>query len=72
MATIESIQPMALREEMCDPPTGDEVVVALSRFKLGKAHGLLPDVVKCHGDPLLDFTVSLFGTVWREGQVPME
>jgi len=28
--------------------------------------------VKCCGDPLLDFIVSLFGTVWREGRIPVE
>jgi len=33
MGTIESFQPMALREEKCDPPTGDEVVATLSRLK---------------------------------------
>ena len=75
LATIESIQPMAMREEMCDPPTSDEVVAALSRFKVGKAagsNGLLPDIMKCCGGPLLDFIVSLFGTVWREKWVPVE
>ena len=30
---------MAMRKEMCDPPTGDEVVAALSRIKVGKALG---------------------------------
>ena len=60
---------------MCDPPTRDEVLAALSRIKVGKAagsNGLLPDIVKCCGDPLLDFIVSMFGAVWREKQVPAE
>ena len=39
MTTIESIQLMAEREEICDPPTGDEEVAALSRIKAGKAAG---------------------------------
>ena len=41
---------------------------------MGKAagsNGLLPDIVKCCGGPLLDFIV-LFGTVWKEKQVPAE
>jgi len=29
LVTIESIQPMAVRYEMCDPLAGDEVVAAL-------------------------------------------
>jgi len=48
MATIELIQPMALSEEMYDPPTGDEAVAALSRLKVGKAagsNGYLPDIL---------------------------
>jgi len=60
---------------MCDPPTSEEVVTVLSRIKLGKAagsNGLLPDIVRCCGSPLLDVIVSLFGTVWREKQAPVE
>ena len=56
-ATIDDIQPMAMREGMCDLPTGDEVLAALSRIKIGKAagsNGLLPNIVKCCGGPLLD------------------
>jgi len=37
-----------IREEKCDPPTGDEGITALSRLKVGKAagsNGLLPDIV---------------------------
>ena len=66
LATIDGIQSMATREEMCDPPTSDEVVATLSRIKVGKAagsNGILPDIVKCCGGPLLDFIVLLFGTV---------
>ena len=43
---------MAMKEEMGGPPTGDEVVAALLRIKVGKAaggNGLLPDIVKCCG-----------------------
>ena len=31
VVTIESTQPMVVREEIFDPPTDDEVVAALSR-----------------------------------------
>ena len=75
LATIDSIPSMVVRREMCNPPTGDEVLAALSRIKVGKAagsNGLLPDIVKCCGGPLLDFIVSMFGAVWREKQVPAE
>ena len=60
---------------MCDPPTSEEVMTALSRIKPGKvagSNGLLPDIVKCCGGPLLDIIISLFSTVWREKQVPVE
>ena len=60
---------------MSDPPTGDEVLAALSRIKVGKAagsNGLLSDIVKYCGGPLLDFIVSMFGAVWREKQVSAE
>ena len=50
LATIDNIPSMVVREEMCNPLTGG---------------GLLPNIVKCCGGPLLDFIVSLFGTVWR-------
>ena len=56
---------MKMREDMCGPPTS-EVLAALSKIKVGKAadnNGLLPDIVKCCGGPLLDFVVSLFSTV---------
>jgi len=66
---------MAIRREICDPPTREEVMTVLSRIKLGKpagSNGLLPDILKCRGGPLLDVIVSLFGTEWREKQVPVE
>jgi len=51
-------------------------MTVLSRIKQRKAagsNGLLPDIVKCCGSPLLDvIMMSLFGTMWREKQVPVE
>ena len=55
---------------MRDPPTGDGVLAALSGIKEAGSNGLLLDIVKCCGGPLLDFVVSMFGAVWREKQVP--
>jgi len=75
VATIDGIKQMAMRREMCDPPTSEEVMTALSRIKLGKtagSNGLLPDIVKCCSGPLLDVIVSLFATIWRVKQVPVE
>ena len=33
MATIGGIKQMKMREEMCGPPTSDEVLAALSKIK---------------------------------------
>ena len=55
-AAIDCIQLMAVREEISNPPTGDEVLTALT----AGSNGLLPDIMKCCGGPLLDFIV-LFG-----------
>ena len=35
-------------------------------------NGLLPDVLKCCGGPLLEYIVVLFWTVWEERRVPLE
>ena len=54
LATTDGIQPMAVRDEMSNPPTGDEILAALLRIKVGKAagsNGLLPDIVKYCGGP---------------------
>ena len=40
--------------------------------RAGGLNGLLPDVLKCCGGPLLDYILTLFQTVWRERCVPTE
>ena len=40
MATIDGIQLMAIREEMCDPLTGDEVLTAFKNYTA--SNDLLP------------------------------
>ena len=45
------------------------------RLAVGKAggmSGLLPDVLKCCGGPLLEYILKLFQTVWEERCVPSE
>jgi len=52
--TIDGIKQMAIKREMCDPPTSEEVMTALSRIKPQKiagSNGLLLDIVKCCGGP---------------------
>ena len=71
LATIDGIQSMAIREEMGGPPTGDEVVAALSRIKVGKAaggNGLLSDIVnKVLWWPIVGFySVVVWYSVERE------
>ena len=75
VVTTDDIKQIAIRREMCDPPTSEERMIVLLRTKPGKAagsNGLLPDVLKCCGSPLLDVIVSLFGTVWREKRISVE
>ena len=40
----------------------------------GGLNGLLPDILKCCGEPLLDYIciLTLFQTVWKERCVPAE
>jgi len=51
------------------------VLGSLGHLTMGKAggvNGLLPDVLKCCGGPLLKYTLKLFWTVWEEKCVPTE
>ena len=60
---------------MCDPPCKGEILRALGRLLVGKtggSNGLLPDLIKCCGGPLIDFIETPFATVWREQHVPAE
>ena len=71
VVTIDDIKQIAIRREMCDPPTSEERMIALLRIKPGKAagsNGLLPDVLKCCGSPLLYvyYSVIVWYSVERE------
>ena len=72
---IDNMQQFPLRSAMSDPPCKGEILKALGRLLVGRAgggNGLLPDLMKCCGGPLIDFIETLFATVWREQHVPTE
>ena len=62
-ATLDAVEQMPLRRELSEPP---EILRALGKLTLGSMNGLLPDVLKCCGGPLLDYILTLFQTVWEE------
>ena len=73
------MQQLPLRSELAhdQPPDRDEILRALGRntvdnYKAGGVNGLLPDVLKRCGGPLLDYILKLFYTVWEEKCVPSE
>ena len=65
---------LEVREELCVPPSDDEVLAAMSTLRSGKAggkFGVLPDMLKCCGANLL--RLSWYSTkVWKDGCVPQE
>ena len=66
---------LPLRFKFSGPPDEDEILRALKKLTVGRAigmNGLLPDVLKCCGEPLLDYIFTLFQTVWKERCVPLE
>ena len=61
--------------ELAEPPNGEEILRALGQLAVGKAgsmNGLLPDVLKCCGGPLVEYISVLFQTVRTERRVPSE
>ena len=74
-AALEGVERLPLRSGLAGPPDKDEILRALGRLAVGRAgglNGLLPDVLKCCGGPLLDYILTLFQTVWKERCVPAE
>ena len=52
-----------------------ELSNAVSRLRYGTAggrSGILPELLKCGGNPLLKFILDLVHTVWQEGSVPQD
>ena len=63
---LDDVQQLPLRSELAQPPNRDEIPRALGRLTVGKAggvNGLLSDVLKCCGGPLLDYILELFHMV---------
>ena len=63
-----------MREELAQPQAEDEVMEALGKFKGNKAGGktgMLPEMLKCCGDVMMEYILDLFETVWKE-RVPDE
>ena len=74
-SALDEVRQLPLRSELAEPPNEDEILEALGQLAVGKAggmNGLLPDVLKCCGGPLLEYIVVLFRTVWEERRVPLE
>ena len=72
---LDGVEQFPLRSGLVEPPDKDEILGALGRLAVGRAgglNGLLPDVLKCCGGPLLDYILTLFQTVWKERCVPAE
>ena len=73
-ATLDAVEQLPLRHELCEPPDRDEILRALGRLAVGRAggmNGLLPDVLKCCGGPLLDHKSSLCSRLYgRRGVCP--
>ena len=70
-----AVEQLLLRRELSEPPDRDEILRALGKLTLGRAggmNGLLPDVLKCCGGPMLDYILTLFQTVWEERCVPLK
>ena len=61
--TVLPVPSLEVREELCVPPSDDEVLAAMSTLRSGKAggkNGVLPEMLKCCGANLLDYLVVLF------------
>ena len=72
---VDEVLNHLIHDSLDDPPSEDEVIEALMKMNCGKAggkNGVLPELLKCCGECLLDQVVELFQTVWKEGSVPQE
>ena len=69
------MQQLLLRSELAQPPDRKEIWGTLGQLTVGKAGGdndLLADIFNCCSQPLLDYILKLFHTVWEENCVPSE
>ena len=61
-----------IHRELDDPPTCEELRMALSKLKKGKAggkSGILPELLVCGGTEMHDRLLKLMQEVWEEGSV---
>ena len=70
--TIDEIPFHPTEWELDDPPTCEELTVALSKLKKGKAGGktgIMPELIVHGGAELIDRLLQLIQHVWQEGTV---
>ena len=70
--TIDEIPNHPTEWELDDPPTCEELTVALSKLKKGKAGGktgIMPELIVHRGAELTDRLLQLIQHVWQEGTV---
>ena len=69
---INTMQQFSPQSALSDPSCKGEILGSFSVGKAGGDNGLLPDLIKCCGAPLMDFIETLFTTVWRVQYIPAE
>ena len=72
---LDDIPQLPLRKELDLPPSKEEVLDALSSIKGNKSggkNGILPEMLKCCGEDLMEYLLKLFNRVWQEQNVPQE
>ena len=72
---LGDIPQLPLREELDLPPSEEEVLESLNSIswnKSGGKNGVLPEMLKCCGEGLIEYLMKLFNRVWQERTVPQE
>uniref|UniRef100_A0A8C9WDN1 Reverse transcriptase domain-containing protein n=1 Tax=Scleropages formosus TaxID=113540 RepID=A0A8C9WDN1_SCLFO len=72
---LEAIEQLPLMSELDDLPTVEELKNAINHLVAGKApgqDGILPEVIKCARDTLLQPPHELLCQCWEEGVVPQD
>ena len=57
------------------PPSEEEILEALNSFsgnKSGDKNGVLPEMLKCCGEGIMEYLLKLFNRMWQERTVPQE
>ena len=72
---VDQIRQRAVREELKDPPSEEELIEAVIKLENGKAggeSGILPEMVKaaCCEEEFVQMLLDLVKDVWQEGKVP--